>query len=100
MTQSAHPETKTVTLSNAVTIDGKETRKIALRCPKTGELRGLMMASVLQMEAGAVMRLLSRITVPPMSEAQLADLPPVDFMEMTKAAIGFFVKADLEAETL
>lgn len=97
-TQTNQAQTRTVTLSRAVTIDGKDAREITLRCPKTGELRGLMLANVLQMETGAVMKLLSRITAPPLSEAQLGDLAPADFMALTQAAIGFFVSAQVAQE--
>ena len=91
-------KTRTVRLSAPVKIDGKDMTEITLRCPKTGELRGLMLANVLQMETSALLKLLPRITTPSMSEAQLADLPPADFLALTKEAIGFFVTAQQVGE--
>lgn len=89
---------KTVKLSVPVKIDGKNTSEIGLRCPKTGELRGLMLANVVQMETSSMLKLLPRITVPPMSEAQIADLPPADFFTMTREAVGFFITSEQIAQ--
>lgn len=92
------PVNKTITLSAPVKVDGKEVSEVSLRCPKTGELRGLMLSSVLQMETSAMLRLLPRITMPPLTESQIADMPPSDFLEMTKAAVLFFMNPSQLAE--
>ena len=95
--------TRKITLAAAVKVDGKETREITLRCPKAGEVRGLMLSQVLAMETGAMLRLLSRITQPPLSEAQLGDMTPADFMALAGEAVLFFVspkqRAEIEAQS-
>ncbi len=88
--------TKMVKLSTALNIDGKETDEITLRCPKTGELRGLMLANVMQMETSAWLKLLPRIA--PVTEAQVADLPPSDFFALVKEGVGFFISKEQIAQ--
>ncbi len=86
----------TVKLSTKLKIDGKETDEITLRCPKTGELRGLMLANVMQMETSAWLKLLPRIA--PVTEAQIADLPPSDFFALVKGGVGFFISKEQIAQ--
>jgi hypothetical protein len=52
----------TITLQNAVEIDGKETKTITISEPKAGELRGLSMAAVMMMETDAMLTLIPRIS--------------------------------------
>lgn len=86
------------TLSSPVTIDGKEVCQVSLRKPKTGELRGLNLTDVLQMNINAMITLLPRVTQPPLAPAQVSDLDPADFMGLASGVVGFFVKgAQLEA---
>ncbi|MBC6416881.1 MAG: phage tail assembly protein [Rhodospirillales bacterium] len=100
--QSDAPDagTKTVTLDSAVRVDGEDVREIALRCPKAGELRGLMLGQLVNLETGAMLRLLPRITRPPLSEAQLAAMTPADFMALAGEAVLFFVPERQRAELI
>lgn len=90
-TPQAAPQ-DTVTLSTAVRIDGKDVQLIALRKPRTGELRGLKLTDVLQMDTDAMIRLLPRITAPALSPAQVADLDPADFVALCGKVVLFFAK--------
>lgn len=84
-----------VPLSKPVTIDGEEVEEITLRKPYPGELRGLAMTDVLRMETDALLKLLPRITQPPLSPQQLsAEIEPEDFMELATKTLLFFVKKE------
>ncbi|MBF9049876.1 phage tail assembly protein [Roseobacter sp. HKCCD9010] len=99
MTKKKHD----VTLSAAVKIDGKDVTGIDLRKPQTGELRGLKMTDVLQMDTDAMIKLLPRITQPPLTSAQVAALDPADFVALCGKTVLFFAKKSelqaLEANT-
>lgn len=84
----------TVTLSSPVEIDGAKVTEITLRKPGTGELRGLKLTDILQMDVSSMIRFLPRITTPPMSEAQVSALPPEDFTEMASKAVLFFARKE------
>lgn len=85
-------KTYDVTLSTPVVIDGKETSFIDIRKPKAGELRGLKLSDILQMDCTAMMALLPRITTPPLDAAQLGELDLADFTTMSVKTVSFFAK--------
>ncbi|AZV77878.1 phage tail assembly protein [Parasedimentitalea marina] len=90
-----------VTLVEPVQIDGEDVFEITLRKPKTGELRGLALTSILQMDVGALTKLLPRITQPPLNESQIADLDPKDFTDLAGKTMLFFIKQEqLEGQVL
>lgn len=86
----------TVTLSKPVKIDGKDVTKITVREPSAGEMRGLSLTPVLQGSTTAMIKLLPRITAPPLSEAQVTALPMRDLSQLYGKVVGFISD---EAET-
>ena len=92
MTEKNTPKKPDVTLSEPIKIDGKDVTGIDLRKPMPGELRGLKLTDILQMDASAMQKLLPRITQPPMSETQVARVDPADFLELCTKTVRFFVE--------
>ncbi|WP_282094303.1 phage tail assembly protein [Epibacterium ulvae] len=91
----------TVTLSEPVTIEGEEVSDITLRKPQPGELRGLSMIDILRMETDAMIKLLPRITQPPLTALQVSTLEPEDFADMAVKTTLFFAKKEqLEGQVL
>jgi Phage tail assembly chaperone proteins, E, or 41 or 14 len=84
----------TITLATPVTIDGEKVSKVTLRKPTSGELRGLNLANIMQMDVSTMIRLLPRITTPPLSEGQVAALEPEDLMDMASRTVVFFARKD------
>lgn len=82
--------------ARAVTLDtpiqrGEQTiALIGLRKPKAGELRGLSLVDLGQLKVDALTKLLPRISVPPISEAEAANLDPADLLACG-AEIGSFL---------
>lgn len=79
-----------VTLQTPVTIDGKNITEITLRTPTVGELRGLSVASILQMEVSTLSTMFERITQPVLSPMQISKLDPADFTTMAVQTMLFF----------
>ena len=95
MSKAATPTNQnTVTLSSSVTVDGEKITKVALRKPTSGELRGLNLANIMQMDVSTMIRLLPRITTPPLSEGQVAALEPEDLMDLSAKTVVFFARKD------
>lgn len=86
------PKPNTVTLTEPITIDGKDVSKITLRKPGTGELRGLKLAEIMTMDVNTLITLFPRITQPPLREDQITALDPADFTAMATGCLRFFVK--------
>ncbi|MBT2131233.1 phage tail assembly protein [Aliiroseovarius lamellibrachiae] len=90
------------TLSKPLKIDGEKVTEITLRKPSPGELRGLALTDILRMEVDAVTKLLPRVTMPPLSPAQIStELATEDFMDLAGKAVLFFVKKEqMDGEVL
>jgi len=92
MTKTAAPST--ATLSKPVKIDGKDVSEITLRKPATGEMRGLSLVNILQMDINTMIKLLPRISNPPLNEQQVAELELEDFTELAGKTVLFFAKKE------
>jgi hypothetical protein len=76
--------------------DGKEVVAVRIRKPTTGELRGLSLVNVLQMEVGTMLQLLPRIADPHLDESALEALDPADFTELSSQVTSFFLGSKAE----
>lgn len=85
------PNTVVVDLDFGITRGADVIKSITLRKPKTGALRGLKLADVLNLDVNAHIQLLPRITNPAMTAAEAADLDPADFTSLAAGVLSFFV---------
>lgn len=81
----------------------QEITEITLRKPKAGELRGLSLTEVLQMDVTALSKLLPRISSPTLTDNDVANLNPADLVQLGTVAAGFLVpktmqKGDFQTE--
>ncbi|MGX2040667.1 phage tail assembly protein [Methylocaldum sp. MU1018] len=81
----------TVKLSTPIKRGDKEITEITLREPSAGELRGVSLANLLQMEVGTVSKVLERVSEPTLDAAALADLPARDLTSLSLELVNFFV---------
>lgn len=98
MTKS--PVTATVTLDEPIERDGETVGIVALRKPRSGELRGLSMIDVVKLEVDAIAELLPRITQPTLTPVEIANLSPADLFAMSTEIAGFFLPSGMKPETL
>ena len=64
---------------------------VQLRQPKVGELRGLLLADLLQMKVDALAALLPRISSPTLTKPEIDALSPADLIALGSEAISFFL---------
>lgn len=70
--------------------------EVTLRKPKAGELRGIKLVDLLNMDVGALIRVIPRISDPTLTEAEAANLDPADLTSMGTEVVGFLLtKAEL-----
>lgn len=93
-----------MTTENSVTLDTpirrgeSEITAIELRKPASGELRGLSLTDLLQMDVNALHRVLPRISMPSITEAEAASLDPADLLQLGAKVAGFLLpKAERKA---
>lgn len=93
------PNLKKVTLDNPIKRgdDGEEIKEIGLRKPSAGELRGLSMADLARLDVNAVLKLLPRISVPTLTQAEVNLMQTEDLFACCTEIGGFLLtKADMQ----
>lgn len=74
---------KTMTLDVPIQRGDQTIHSIALRKPTAGDLRGVSISDVLQMQVTALVKVLPRISIPTLTEA---DVNKMDLADLTEAA--------------
>lgn len=95
------PTTVTVTLEYPIQRGEQKITAITLRRPRAGELRGVKLMDLLQMDVAALHVVLPRVTSPVLTAHDVAALEPADMMQLGAEVSGFFMtKAAAEAAGL
>ena len=84
-------DNKTITLDQAIQRGEQTITDVQLRKPKAGELRGLNMTDVIQMDINALTKLLPRITTPMLTEAEIGNMDPADLLQLGAEVAGFLM---------
>ncbi len=90
--------------SNAITLDVPLKRgegsidAVTLRKPQAGELRGIKLTELLNLDVVALQILLPRITVPSLTAQDVAALDPADITELGVRVASFFVRKSIREE--
>lgn len=66
--------------------------------PSTGQLRGVKLIDIMQMDVSAILTILPRVTAPPLDPADIAKLDPADLMQLGGALVSFFGTREDQAE--
>ena len=64
--------------------------KLQLRRPMAGDLRGIRLAGLSDMDVDVVTKIVARCSVQTVTEAQLAELDPYDLVKVTEKIADFF----------
>lgn len=73
---------------------------VAVRKPKSGELRGVSLVALLQMDVVALQTVLPRITIPTLTKPEVAALEPSDLLQLGTEVSNFLLpKADRAPES-
>ncbi|WP_039917592.1 phage tail assembly protein [Cellvibrio mixtus] len=71
-----------VTLSTPIKRGGGDIKSVSLRSPSSGELRGLSLVDLLQLEVDALQTLLPRISSPSLTKHEIAAMPGHDLVRL------------------
>ncbi|QEY63375.1 phage tail assembly protein [Metapseudomonas lalkuanensis] len=95
---------KKPTADNVVTLDqpikrgDTEIQEITLRKPNAGELRGLHLADLLQLDVTALIKLLPRISTPTLNEYEATTMDPADLLACGTKVAGFLLQKQAKAD--
>lgn len=99
-----NPDIETVEFDNPIVRGNLTITEVNINKPKTGALRGLALSDVLKLDIDTIIKLVPRVSTPPLAEHEVANLDPTDFLSISTAVVGFFAskeqraKARLEAD--
>ncbi|HEY0626697.1 MAG TPA: phage tail assembly protein [Allosphingosinicella sp.] len=95
---------RSFTLDNDVVVAGQVTHRagteITVRKPAAGELRGLTMMSLSQLDYTAVETLAPRITSPVLHKQDVAGMDPADLMQLGGEIMDFLLPKAARPESL
>lgn len=80
----------TVTLDTPIKRGDQTIDKVTLRKPRSGELRGVSLMDVAQLDVLALQKVLPRITSPILTEQDVGNLDPADLLALGAELAGFF----------
>ena len=87
----------TVTLDTPIVRGEATITEVKVRKPKSGELRGLSLSALLNLDYAALETLLPRITSPMLSKADVADLECSDLTQLGSEVMDFLLPKDAKA---
>lgn len=92
---TAEKNTNKVTLDDPIKRGNSTIAEIALRKPNSGELRGVTLQALADLDVIALQRVLPRITTPALTAPEISQMSPSDLMQMgVKVAVFLLPKAD------
>ncbi len=72
--------------------------ELRLRKPKAGELRGVSLSDLLNLDVTAIIKVLPRISLPSVTEAEARAMDPADLVEVGGRLGGFLLKKSMKAD--
>lgn len=82
---------KSITLDTPIKRGDNDITTITLRKPASGELRGVTLTDLLQMDVAAISKVVPRISEPSLTEADLARMDPADLVQIGGVVAGFLL---------
>lgn len=99
MTKTATPTTTaTVQLDTPIKRGEQVIESLELRKPVAGELRGVSLTMLLQMDVDALCTVLPRITTPTLTTADVRSMDPADLVQVGGEVAGFLLQKALRPE--
>ncbi|WP_282389598.1 phage tail assembly protein [Pseudomonas sp. PS01296] len=85
-------DNNTVTLDTPIRRGTTSINSITLRKPNSGELRGVSLVELLQMDVGSLIKVLPRISSPSITAVEVAGMDPADLLALSSKISGFLLQ--------
>ena len=95
--QPTDPQIATVTLDAPIVTGDVTIDQVQIRKPQAGELRGLSLSALLNLDYAALENLLPRITIPTLTKAQIMAMDPSDFTQLGSEVMDFLLPKGAKA---
>ncbi|WGT30795.1 phage tail assembly protein [Pseudomonas marginalis] len=98
------PDVKPLTDDNSVTLDTPIRRgtttidSITLRKPNSGELRGVSLAELLNMDVNSLVKVVPRISTPTLTAVEVTSMDPADLFALGTKVSGFLLQKSMKTD--
>ncbi|MBD8268382.1 phage tail assembly protein [Pseudomonas fluorescens] len=98
------PDVQQLADDNTVSLDTPIRRgttsidSITLRKPNSGELRGVSLVELLQMDVGSLIKVLPRISSPSITAIEVAGMDPADLLALSSKVSGFLLQKSAKTD--
>lgn len=89
----------TVTLDQPITRGNQKITHVTIRRPRAGELRGVQLVNLLQMDVVALQNVLPRVTIPTLHEHELRNMDPADLVQLGSEVAGFLLPKGAQSQS-
>lgn len=72
--------------------------RITLRKPSSGELRGVSLVELLQMDVVSLIKVLPRISIPSLTAAEIESMDPADLLALSSKVSGFLLQKSAKTD--
>lgn len=90
-------ENPSITLDEPIKRDKQTIESISIRKPKSGELRGINLADLLQMNTDAIMKVTPRVSEPTITIQEAEALEPADLLKIGAAIANFLLPKEVQS---
>lgn len=88
----------TVTLDTPIQRGQTTIDKVTIRRPRAGELRGIRIVDLANLDVGSLVTLLPRITLPSLTKPEVENLDPADLTALAQEVALFLVPKKVRAD--
>ena len=96
--ETKDPNKETVELDTPIVRGEHSITSVTLRKPMAGELRGVSLIELMQMDVLALRKVLPRITNPTLTDIEIGRMDPADLVQCGVAVSGFLLQKSAKAE--
>lgn len=93
-----NPNEDTVDLDSPIVRGTNSIKSLHLRKPLSGELRGVSLVDLLNLDVNALRKVLPRITTPTLTDVEVGRMDPADLVEIGTKVAGFLLRKSAKAE--
>ena len=94
------PVIKPITLEEPIKRGDTEITEIQIRKPKVGELRGVSLSQLMQMDVSELTKIMPRITQPTLTAEEIQNMDPADLIQVAIEVAYFLAPKALKTESL
>ncbi|MFI8380668.1 phage tail assembly protein [Pseudomonas sp. NPDC079086] len=98
--QTSNPNEAVIQLDTPLKRGEQSVDSLTLRKPMSGELRGVTLVDLVQMDVLALRKILPRITTPSLTDHEIGTMDPADLMACGMAVSGFLLQKSAKEAAL